>query len=80
VVGADVPVNRFENSLLRALDGVDAVVVLNEESRVVLSTSPRWLVGDLVDAPPGASGAAVEVPGAPWRLYLTHGDHRALAL
>ncbi len=81
VVGADVPVNRFENSLLRALDpGVDAVVVLNEESRVVLSTSPRWLVGDLVDAPPGASAAVVEVPGAPWRLYLPSGEQRALAL
>ena len=42
-----MPVNRFESHLLRALDpGVDAVVVLNEEGRVVLSTSPRWLVGD----------------------------------
>jgi hypothetical protein len=76
VVGADVPVNRFENHLLRALDpGVDTAVVLNDEGRVVLSTSPRWLVGDLVAAPPAAAGAVV--PGVPWRLYLPHG---ALAL
>jgi hypothetical protein len=74
VVGADVPVNRFENHLLRALDPeVDAVVLLNDEGRVVLSTSPRWLVGDLLDAPPGAATAA-EVPAVPWRLYLPSGD------
>jgi Cache domain len=81
VVGADVPVNRFESHLLRALDpGVDAVVVLNDEGRVVLSTSPRWLVGDLLGTPPAASVGATtsaEVPGVPWRLYLPHG---ALAL
>jgi hypothetical protein len=77
VVGADVPVNRFENHLLRALDpAVEAVVVLNEEGRVVLSTSPRWLVGDLLGAPPGAATAA-EMPGVPWRLYLPGGDLRA---
>jgi len=81
VIGADVPVNRFENHLLRTLDpGVAAVVVLNEEGRVVLSTSPRWLVGDLLDEPPMPSGKAVEVPGLPWRLYLPSGDQRALAL
>ena len=75
VVGADVPVNRFENHLLRALDpGVDAVVVLNDEGRVVLSTSPRWLVGDLLDTPPGASATAAEIPGVPWRVYLPRGD------
>jgi hypothetical protein len=77
VVGADVPVNRFENHLLRALDAdVDAVVVLNDEGRVVLSTSPRWLVGDLLGTSPTAVASA-EVPGVPWRLYLPHG---ALAL
>jgi hypothetical protein len=81
VVGADVPVSRFENHLLRALDpGLDAVVVLNEEGRVVLSTSPRWLVGDLLDGPPGTSRPPVEVLGLPWRLYLPSGDQRALAL
>lgn len=78
VVGADVPVNRFENHLLRALDpGVAAAVVLNDERRVVLSTSPRWLVGALLDAPPGPGAEAADVPGVPWRLYLPRG---ALAL
>ena len=72
VVGADVPVNRFENHLLRALDAdVEAVVVLTHEGRVVLSTSPRWLVGDLVDVP---GEAQAEVPGVPWRLYLPSAD------
>jgi hypothetical protein len=80
VVGADVPLNRFENHLLRALGpGVEAAVVLNDERRVVLSTSPRWLVGDLLDAPPPAPGGAAEVPGVPWRLYLPSG-RGALAL
>lgn len=74
VVGADVPVNRFESHLLRVLDpGVAAAVVLNDEGRVVLSTSPRWLVGDLVAAPPGAPATA-EVPGMPWRLFLPRGS------
>ena len=80
VVGADVPVNRFENHLLRALDpGIGAAVVLDEEGRVVLSTSPRWLVGDLLDGPPGEAGTAVEVPGTTWRLYLPGAAARALA-
>ena len=75
VVGADVPVNRFEGSLLRTLDaGTGAVVLLGEEGRVVLSTSPRWLVGDLLTAPLGASGPAAEVPGTPWRVHLLGGD------
>lgn len=80
VIGADVPVSRFESHLLRALGpDTDAVVVLNDEGRVVLSTSPRWLVGNLLDAPPGAATAA-EVPGVPWRLYLPfEPPHRTLA-
>ncbi len=74
VVGADVPVNRFENHVLRALDpDVDAVLVLDEEGRVVLSTSPRWLVGDLLGTPPGTSASAA-IPGVPWRLFLPSGD------
>jgi hypothetical protein len=77
VVGADVPVNRFENHLLRALDpGVDAVVVLNEEGRVVLSTSPLWLVGDLLAGPPSTPTTATDVPGVPWRLYLPGSNPR----
>jgi len=75
VIGADVPVNRFENQLLRGLDpGGDAVVVLNDEDRVVLSTSPRWLVGDLLSTPPGSATTAAAIPGVPWWLYLPSGD------
>jgi Cache domain len=71
VVGADVPVDRFENHVLRSLGtAADVVVVLDEGGRVVLSTSPRWLVGDLLDGPPAGAGTAAEVPGAPWRLHL----------
>ena len=71
VVGADVPVNRFESQLLPALGPcASAVVVLNGEDRVVLSTSPRWVVGDLLAAPPVGSAAPVEVLGVPWRVYL----------
>jgi hypothetical protein len=81
VVGADVPVNRFENRLLRALDPGDpgdaAVVVLNGDRRVVLSTSPRWLVGDLLDEPPGDAVPAAAIAGVPWRLYLPGTDRRA---
>jgi hypothetical protein len=80
VVGADVPVNRFENHLLRALEAGSGAVVLNDEDRVVLSTSPRWLVGDLLASPPGSSGAPVDVPGLPWRLYLPGSEQPALAL
>jgi hypothetical protein len=79
VVGADVPVNRFENHVLRTLDpGVEAVLVLDEEGRVVLSTSAHWVVGDLLGTPPQASAVA-EVPGVPWQLFLPSGDvsHRA---
>lgn len=71
VVGADVPVNRFESQLLRALGpAASAVVVLNGEDRVVLSTSPRWVVGDLVGAPPAGAAVPAEVMGVPWRVYL----------
>lgn len=75
VVGADVPVSRFENHLLRALDPeVDPVVVLDGEGRVVLSTSPRWLVGDLLGTQLDATAPTAAVPGVPWRLYLPGGD------
>ena len=68
VVGADVPVSRFESHLLRELGAVDEpFVLLDGEHRVVLSTSPRWLVGALT-GPPSVPGAAID--GAPWHLHL----------
>ncbi|MGY1618951.1 cache domain-containing protein [Geodermatophilus sp. SYSU D00691] len=68
VVGADVPVRRFETHLLTELGALPTrFLLVNDEDRVVLSTSPRRLVGELL--PAGASeGSAAEVPGVPWRV------------
>ncbi len=66
VGGADLPVPRFESHLLRVLASVDApFVVVNDEDRVVLSTSPRAMVGDRLSAD---SGPAAAVPDVPWRV------------
>ena len=71
VVGADVPVDRFETHLLDRLGPVrDAFVLLDDDGRVVLSTAARWLVGDLVRAADGLDGAGLPVPGVPWRLHV----------
>jgi len=72
VVGADVPVSRFELHVLRELGAVGTpFVLLDEERRVVLSTSSRWLVGGLGGGleEPVAPGAPIA--GAPWQLHLT---------
>ncbi len=71
VVGADVPVSRFEAHLMRAWGAIDRPVVLvNAENRVVVSHSARIPVGDLL--PPGISTRSVplDLPGVPWRLEL----------
>ncbi len=73
VVGADVPVRRLETHLMTAGGALShPYVLVNEEGRVVLSTSPRWLVGALADVRHGESeplrmGRAVA--GVPWTLY-----------
>jgi hypothetical protein len=70
VAGADVPVSRFEVRLLGGLGTLaQAFLLVNEEGRVVVSTSPRWLVGSLVP-PAGGLGAGARVGGVPWRLHL----------
>lgn len=71
VVGADVPVARFESHLLAVL-GVPrhAVLVLNGEGRVVLSTSAERVVGSWL-APGTEPGEPVPVPGTPWRLVVS---------
>jgi hypothetical protein len=80
VVGADVPVPRFEGHLLRALATVDpSFLLLNEDDRVVLSTSPRWLVGDLARATDAPEGPATPVPGVPWRVHLAEVGSRSRA-
>jgi hypothetical protein len=81
VVGADVPVTRFEGHLLRALTAIDVpFLVLNGEDRVVLSTAPRWLVGDLLPSTAGFAGPGGRVPGVPWRVQLAAGDGRPLVV
>jgi hypothetical protein len=71
VAGADVPVRRFEASLLQALGHLPVpFVVLNDEGRIVLSTAPRWLVGALVQPDRVSAGPVAHVPGTPWRVQL----------
>ena len=80
VVGADVPVTRFEGHLLRALASVDRpFVVRNDEDRVVLSTSPRRLVGDLLRSADELPGPGRQVPGVPWRVHLVEDGERPRA-
>jgi hypothetical protein len=77
VVGADVPVSRFEARLLGApCDLAVDVVVVNPEDRVVLSTSARWLAGSL--ATPGAVQDAartrtVTLADPPWQVVVFPG-------
>lgn len=66
VAGADVPISRFENLVLRQLGPGGDTVVVNEERRVVLSTSSRWLTGSLL--PEGASAGARGIPNLPWTV------------
>jgi hypothetical protein len=70
IVGADVPVTRFETHLLRAWAGLGVdVVILNADDRVVVSNTAHTLPGDrhrLTD-----DVTAVEVPTVGWRLSVS---------
>ncbi len=69
VAGADVSVRRFETHLLRLLGpSPGSFVLVNDEGRVVLSTAPHWLVGELIAPSAVSPGPAAEVAGTPWRL------------
>jgi hypothetical protein len=71
VVGADVPVSRFETHLLHALGALDRpFLVVDDQDRVVLSTSPRWLVGALLGSAGARVGSGNAIAGSPWRLHL----------
>lgn len=70
VAGADVPVTRFESVVLRQLGSSEAVLA-NEEGRVVVSTSSRWLTGCLL--PDQARGRGVPLPHSPWELVDASG-------
>lgn len=70
VAAADVPVSRLEDELLNHLPREHDAVVLNASGRVVLSSSPHWLVGELV--PQGRLHDVVgqDLPNLPWRAVL----------
>lgn len=71
VAGADVPLARLEGHLLRQLGAASAdIVVVNEQRRVVLSSSPQWLTGSLVTAGDVDAPDVVDVVGTPWRLLV----------
>ena len=73
VAGADVPVSRFEGRLLQTLGRTSAPFLLvNDEDRIVLSTSSRCLVGSLLRDGTGP-GPVARIPGVPWRLALVEG-------
>ncbi|MGY1916385.1 cache domain-containing protein [Blastococcus sp. SYSU DS0973] len=75
VAGADVPARRFEAHLLTALGRPPAPFVLvNDEDRVVLSTAPRRLVGELLLPERPAPGPVVAIASTPWRLVVVEDD------
>ncbi len=80
VAGADVPVARFETLVLRGLADLPVdVVVISDEGRVVLSTSPRRLIGELVSDdvtdPSAPAAERLELAGLPWQVQVhPHGD------
>jgi len=70
VVGADLPVSRFETRLLRAWGPLDRdVLIVNADRRVVVSNSARQLAGDLLTDVDSAA-VSVEIPGLPWKLLV----------
>lgn len=74
VVGADVPVSRFERHLLGAW-GIPAgaeVVIINAQGRVVASNCARVLSGDLVSGGVVPSSTVrLDLPDAPWQLQVS---------
>jgi hypothetical protein len=74
VAGVDVAVSRFEAHLLDRLGTTtEPFCLVNDDDRVVLSTSPWWLVGSLLQE---SAVAATPLAGAPWRLSLVDDEGR----
>jgi hypothetical protein len=72
VAGADVLVSRFETYVLRSLGPLRRpFLLLNQEGRVVLSTSAQWLTGSLFPMK-GVRHDTKPVSGTPWHLHITH--------
>lgn len=66
VAGADVPMGGFESVVLRALGPSCDAVVVNDEGRVVVSTSSLWITGTrLADEHMAPSEPMTQVP---WRI------------
>lgn len=65
VAGADVPITGFETAVLRRLGSAEAILV-NDEGRVVVSTSSRWITGCLV--PDHERRPGVPLAELPWQL------------
>lgn len=68
VVGADVLVAWFEEHLLDVMDEVERTCILvNAAGRVVTSSDPAWVTGDLIrDLPVAAWLAGEDPPGSEW--------------
>lgn len=65
VAGADVPITGFETVVLRQLGDREALLV-NDEGRVVVSTSSRWITGCLL--PEHGRRPGVPLSRLPWQL------------
>lgn len=65
VAGADVPISGFETMVLRRLGRSEAILA-NEEGRVVVSTSSRWITGCLV--PDHERRPGLRLAQLPWEL------------
>jgi hypothetical protein len=78
VAGVDVAVSRFEAHLLDRLgSSSQPFCLVNDDDRVLLSTSPWWLVGSLMrEHGPAGTPAMRPLPGAPWRLCLLDDEGR----
>jgi hypothetical protein len=75
VAGVDVAVSRFEAHLLDRLEAADRPFLLvNDDGRVVLSTSPWWLVGNLLPPAATVAAASTRLPDVPWSLFLVDGS------
>ncbi|MGH8826349.1 MAG: cache domain-containing protein [Jiangellaceae bacterium] len=76
VAGADVPVTRFETLVLRRLGRTAGnVVLVNNERRIVLSTSARWITGSLLP-PAEESGSIHAMAQLPWQLLVPAAPER----
>ena len=65
VAGADVPITGFETAVLRRLGSSEAILA-NDEGRVVVSTSSRWITGCLL--PEHGRRPGVRISQVPWEL------------